>query len=192
MKIICAATSSAGINSPVIFLKPDTAYLKNNRPFFIPDFSSDVRYKVGIAILINRLGKNIARRFAHRYYCEITAGVAMTAHDLQPAGLPSAVSASFDSSAAIGDFVSLDELGADVSAIDFHLDRDGKTVQTGNTQHLRFSADEIIEYASRYFTLRTGDIIFIESDTADSVRAAIGNQLQGYISDRKVLELRIK
>ncbi|MDR1562484.1 MAG: fumarylacetoacetate hydrolase family protein [Dysgonamonadaceae bacterium] len=205
MKIICVATNYApqGIESgafqplevPVIFIKPDTALLRNRHPFFLPDFSTDMRCDVEIVVRIDRLGKNISRRFAARYYNEITVGVGITACDLQnrlrERGLPWEISKSFDNSAAVGDFVPINSLDTGICGINFHLDIDGETVCGGNTGEMFFPVDEIIEYASRYVTLRTGDLIFTGT-FASNRRLEIGNHLEGYIFDRKVLEFWVK
>jgi 2-keto-4-pentenoate hydratase/2-oxohepta-3-ene-1,7-dioic acid hydratase in catechol pathway len=203
MKIICAGMNYLAHKEemsdtplpeePVIFMKPDTATLKNNQAFFIPEFSSNVQYEAEIVVKINRLGKNIARKFAHRYYNEITVGIDMTARDLQQdfckQGKPWECCKAFDNSAVIGEFINIDTL--DVNNIDFHLDIDKKTVQRGNTGNMLFSVDDLIEYTSKFFTLRTGDLIFTGTP-AGTGRVEIGNFLEGYIFDKKVLECRIK
>ena len=148
---------------PVIFIKPDSALLKDGKPFFIPDFSSQIDYETELVVRINRLGKNIAPRFAHRYYDAVTVGIDFTARDLQrnfrENGLPWELSKGFDSSAVIGDFVSVEKF-LNVQQLDFHLDIDGQTVQNGNTSDMLFTIDEIIAYVSQFFTLKIGDLIF--------------------------------
>jgi 2-keto-4-pentenoate hydratase/2-oxohepta-3-ene-1,7-dioic acid hydratase in catechol pathway len=205
MKIICVGMNYAAHNKelnntlildePVIFMKPETALLKNGKPFYIPDFSSDVQYETEIVVKINRLGKNISKRFAHRYYDEITVGIDMTARDLQRKfrkdGLPWEICKAFDSSAITGDFISLEDTGLDIDAIPFHLDIDGKTVQEGNTAAAVFKTDEIVAYVSRFFTLKTGDLIFTGTP-AGVGNVAINNRLQGYIGDRKLLDFQVK
>jgi 2-keto-4-pentenoate hydratase/2-oxohepta-3-ene-1,7-dioic acid hydratase in catechol pathway len=144
--------------NPVIFMKPDTAVLKDGKPFFLPDFSNEIHYETEIVIKISRLGKNISERFAYRYYDELTVGIDFTARDLQvqqkQLGLPWEISKSFDNSAPIGTFVSK-ELFPDIRDIPFHLDINGTTVQQGNTKDMIFSVDKIIAYISRFFTLKS-------------------------------------
>jgi 2-keto-4-pentenoate hydratase/2-oxohepta-3-ene-1,7-dioic acid hydratase in catechol pathway len=183
------------LEEPVIFMKPDTALLKSGKPFYIPDFSEDMQYETEIVVRIDRLGKSIAKRFASRYYKEVTVGIDMTARDLQRKfkkdGLPWELCKSFDGSAVIGDFISLEENGLDVNRIPFHLDIDGKTVQAGNTENMIFKIDKIIEYVSRFFTLKMGDLIFTGTP-AGVGNINIENHLQGYIGDKKLLDFQIK
>jgi 2-keto-4-pentenoate hydratase/2-oxohepta-3-ene-1,7-dioic acid hydratase in catechol pathway len=205
MKIICIGMNYAAHNKelqnslileePVIFMKPDTSLLKNGKPFYIPDFSEDMQYETEIVVKIDRLGKSIAKRFASRYYNEITVGIDMTARDLQrkfkKGGLPWELCKSFDGSAVIGDFISLEEQGLDINQVPFHLDIDGKTVQAGNTIDMIFKIDEIIEYVSRFITLKMGDLIFTGTP-AGVGNIHIDNHLQGYIGDKKLLDFQIK
>ncbi|GHT07234.1 2-hydroxyhepta-2,4-diene-1,7-dioate isomerase [Bacteroidia bacterium] len=205
MKIICIGMNYAAHNKelqnslvleePVIFMKPDTALLKNGKPFYIPDFSEDMQYETEIVVKIDRLGKSIARRFAPRYYNEITVGIDMTARDLQRKfkknGLPWELCKSFDGSAVIGDFISLEENELNINQIPFRLDIDGKTVQAGNTADMLFKIDEIIEYVSRFITLKMGDLIFTGTP-AGVGNINIDNHLQGYIGDKKLLDFQIK
>jgi fumarylpyruvate hydrolase len=148
---------------PVVFLKPDSSILKNNKPFFLPDFSDNIQYEVEIVVRINKLGKGIAARFAHRYYDALTLGIDITARDIQgknaKAGLPWELSKCFDGAAPIGEFVPVSEI-PDVRDIDFRLEINGRTVQQGNSSDMIAGIDKIIEYVSRYFTLKTGDLIF--------------------------------
>ncbi|MDR0733772.1 MAG: fumarylacetoacetate hydrolase family protein [Dysgonamonadaceae bacterium] len=200
MKIICVEmnynkepNNPLIMETPVIFMKPDTALLKDGKPFYLPGFSSDMQYGAEIVVRINRLGKNIAKHFAHRYYGEATVGIDMTARDLQKKfrqeGLPWELCKSFDSSAIIGDFIPLD--GLEINTLPFHLEVDGKTVQESNTAFMNFTTDEIIEYVSRFITLRMGDLIFTGTP-AGGGKAEIGNHLQGYIGDKKPLDFWIK
>jgi 2-keto-4-pentenoate hydratase/2-oxohepta-3-ene-1,7-dioic acid hydratase in catechol pathway len=205
MKIICVGMNYAAHNKemqhtlllsePTIFMKSEASLLKDGKPFYIPDFSSDIQYEAEIVVKINRLGKCISRRFAFRYYNEITIGIDMTARDLQRKlrkdGLPWEISKSFDYSAVIGKFISLDKEVVDVDAISFRLDIDGNTVQRGNTVDMIFKIDEIIEYISRFFTLRMGDLIFTGTPVGVG-KVEISNRLQGYINDRKLLDFQIK
>jgi len=205
MKIICVGMNYATHNKemqhtllmsePVIFMKSDASLLKDGKPFFIPDFSSDMQYEAEIVVKINRLGKCIDRKFASRYYDEITLGIDMTARDLQrklrDGGLPWEISKSFDNSAVTGKFISLEKEGMDIDSIPFHLEIDGKTVQKGNTADMIFKTNEIIEYISRFLTLKTGDLIFTGTP-AGVGRVEINNRLQGYVNDRKLLDFWIK
>ena len=205
MKIICVGMNYATHNKemqnslllsePTIFMKSDASLLKDGKPFFIPDFSSDMQYEAEIVVKINRLGKCIGRRFASRYYDEITVGIDMTARDLQrklkDGGLPWEISKSFDNSAVIGKFISLEKEGLDIDAIPFRLEIDGKMVQQGNTADMIFKTNEVIEYISRFLTLKTGDLIFTGTP-AGVGKVEINNRLQGYINDKKLLDFRIK
>lgn len=179
---------------PVLFMKPDTALLKDGKPFLLPDFSDEMHYETEIVVKVNRLGKTIAERFAHRYYDEITVGIDFTARDLQrkqkEMGLPWEIAKSFDNSAAIGEFISKSEF-EDIQDINFHLDINESTVQQGNTKDMIYTVDRIISYISRFFTLKIGDLIF--TGTPAGIGAVnINDHLQGYIEDRKLLDFRVK
>lgn len=180
--------------APVIFMKPDTALLKDGKPFFVPDFSDEVHYETELVVKINRLGKNIAERFAHRYYDEITVGIDFTARDLQrqqkELGLPWEIAKAFDNSAAVGTFIPKSDV-ADIGNVDFHLDINGKTVQSGNTADLIYSVDKIIAHISRFFTLKIGDLIFTGTP-AGVGPVAINDHLQGYVDGRMLLDFRVK
>lgn len=179
---------------PVLFMKPDTALLKDGKPFMLPDFSKEMHYETEIVVKINRLGKNIATQFAHRYYDEITVGIDFTARDLQQKlkerGLPWEISKSFDNSAAIGKFIPKSEI-EEIQNLNFHLDINGKTVQQGNTQDMIYSVDKIISYISSFFTVKIGDLIFTGTPSGIGP-VAINDHLQGYIEDRKLLDFKIK
>ena len=179
---------------PSVFLKPDSAILKSNKPFYIPAFTQELHYEAELIVRINRLGKNISSRFAHRYYSEIGLGIDFTAYDLQQklraASEPWDLSKAFDSSAVIGDFISVTELG-NVQNIPFRLDIDKKTVQKGNSADMIFSINEIIAYVSRFFTLKIGDIIFTGTPAGTGC-VVIGNRLEGYVFDRKLFDFNIK
>ncbi|MDR2773993.1 MAG: fumarylacetoacetate hydrolase family protein [Tannerella sp.] len=183
------------LSEPVIFIKPDSALLKDGKTFFLPDFSSNIHYETEVVVKINRTGKNIAEQFAHRYYDEITVGIDFTARDLQTElrskGLPWEISKGFDGAAVTGEFIPLGEAGGDIRNLSFHLDTDGKTVQEGNTADMLFSVDNIIAYASRFFTLKMGDLIYTGTP-AGVGQVNIGNHLQGYIGDRKVLDFYVR
>ncbi len=179
---------------PVVFLKPDSALLKNNKPFFLPDFSSVIHYEVEVVVKISRLGKGIAREFAPRYYDEVTAGIDITARDLQSRlareGHPWELSKGFDGAAPIGKFVSVDSIG-DPENLDFRLEINGKVVQKSNTSDMIFGINEIISYVSRFFTLKTGDLIF--TGTPSGVGPLKRNDnLVAYLGDKQVLDFVIK
>jgi len=179
---------------PVIFMKPDSALLKDGKPFFIPDFSNEVHYETELVVKICRLGKNISERFAHRYYEEVTVGIDFTARDLQrnirEAGNPWEISKGFDDSAAIGRFVSLDKF-KDIQNLNYHLDIDGNKVQQGNTADMLFKVDEIIAYISRFFTLKIGDLLFTGTPVGVGP-VAVGQHLQGYLEEEKLLDFYIR
>ncbi len=186
--------NNAQPTDPVIFLKPDSAILRKNRPFFIPDFSDEIHYEVELIVKINRLGKHIAEKYAHRYYAEIGLGIDFTARDLQTnlkaQGLPWEKSKAFDNSAVIGEFLSKHEFDS-VQNIEFRLDINGKTVQKGNSKDMIFSIDELIAYTSRFFTLKIGDLIYTGTP------AGVGpvqkeDRLEGYIFDWKIFDFKIK
>lgn len=186
---------------PVIFCKPDSSLLEatekrpsSNMPFFLPDFSSEVQYETELVVRINRLGKSIAAKFAHRYYHEVTVGLDLTARDLQrkfrSEGNPWELCKGFDQSAVVGSFVPLAEFG-NVNQLAFSLKQNGKTVQAGNTADMIFSVDTVIDYVSRFFTLKTGDLIF--TGTPPHVGPlAVNDHLEGFLADRKLLDLRVK
>lgn len=180
--------------NPVIFMKPDTALIRNGNPFFIPDFSQRIEYETEIVVKISRLGKSISEKFAHRYYDEITVGIDFTARDLQleqkNLGLPWEISKSFDGSAPIGYFISKEEVD-DINNIDFHLDINGNTVQRGNSGDMIYSIDKIISYLSNFFTLKIGDLIFTGTPAGVGT-VSIDDNLQGFIGDKKLLDFKIK
>ena len=179
---------------PVIFLKPDSALLKDGKPFFIPDFSKQVDYETELVVRISRLGKNIAPRFAHRYYDAVTVGIDFTARDLQSRlkaeGKPWELCKGFDNSAVIGDFVPVNRF-KDVQNLDFHLDIDGNKVQQGNTCNMIFKIDEIIAYVSRFYTLKIGDLLYTGTPVGvGPVR--IGQHLEGYLEGEKLLDFYVR
>lgn len=185
---------SLSLQDPVIFSKPESAVIRENKPFFVPDFAERFDYETELVVRINRLGKNIPERFAYRYYDEVTLGIDFTARDLQARlrkdGLPWEICKAFDGSAAVGEFIPKEEL-PNIQDIHFHLDIEGKTVQQGHTADMIHSVDKIIAYASQYFTLKTGDLIFTGTP-AGVGPVSEGMHLTAYIEDRKVLEQRIK
>ena len=182
-------------SEPVIFMKPDSAILKDGKPFFVPDFSHEVHYETEVVVRICRLGKNIAPRFAHRYYDAVTVGIDFTARDLQrkfrEAGNPWELCKGFDNSAAIGTFISLEQAGGDLQNLDFHLDIDGCEVQRGNTADMLFKIDDIIAYVSRFMTLKIGDLLFTGTP-AGVGSVSVGQHLQGYLGEEKLLDFHIR
>lgn len=180
---------------PVIFMKPDSAILKDGKPFFVPDFSHEVHYETEVVVRICRLGKNIAPRFAHRYYDGVTVGIDFTARDLQrkfrEAGNPWELCKGFDNSAAIGTFISLEQAGGDLQNLDFHLDIDGCEVQRGNTADMLFKIDDIIAYVSRFMTLKIGDLLFTGTPAGVGT-VSVGQHLQGYLGGEKLLDFHIR
>ncbi len=180
---------------PVIFLKPDSAILRDGKPFFLPDFSQEVHYETEVVVHICRLGKHIAPRFASRYYDAVTVGIDFTARDLQcrfrELGHPWELSKGFDNSAAIGEFVPLSSAGGDVQNLNFRLDIDGQTVQQGCTADMLFRVDEIIAYVSRFMTLKMGDLLFTGTP-AGVGPVSIGQHLQGYLGERKLLDFYVR
>jgi len=199
MKIICVGLNyrkhAAEMNKPVpseplIFLKPDSAILKKNKPFFIPDFSADVQYEAEIVLRISKLGKGIPAKYAARYFDALTVGIDFTARDLQKrfsqAGYPWELSKTFDGSAPLGNFIPKERF-ADLTDINFTLDINGERKQTGNTSDLIFSFDDIIAFASRYYTLKTGDLIF--TGTPSGVGPVKqGDNLIAFLEKEKVLD----
>ena len=181
-------------NEPVIFMKPESAQLKDGKPFFIPDFSNEVHYETEMVVKINRLGKNIDEKFAHRYYDELTVGIDFTARDIQrnlkEKSLPWEISKGFDGSAAIGSFIPKKEF-ENVQNINFHLDINSKTVQEGNTRDMIISVDKIIAYVSKIFSLKIGDLIYSGS-TAGVGRGEIDDHLEGYLEDNKLLDFYVR
>ena len=179
---------------PVVFLKPDSAIIKNNKPFFLPDFLKDIHYEVEIVLKISKLGKGISAKYAHRYFDEVTLGIDITARDLQnrlkTAGFPWELSKCFDGAAPLGKFVPVSAI-ADPGKIDFRLEINNKVVQHGNTSDLIFGFNEIIEYVSKYFTLKTGDLIF--TGTPPGVGQIHKNDnLVAYLGDEPLLDFMIK
>jgi len=179
---------------PVIFSKPDSALLKDNKPFYYPDFTNDLHYEVEIVVKINKLGKNIDVKFANRYYDKIAIGIDFTARDLQnelkQKGLPWDLAKGFDSSAPISEFINISEI-KDLSNLNFSLDKNSETVQEGNTKDMIFSIDEIIAFVSKYFTLKIGDLIY--TGTPKGVGpVVIGDKLVTKIEGKEMLSVEIK
>ena len=179
---------------PVIFMKPDSAILKDGKPFFIPEFTNKVDYETELVVRICRLGKHIAPRFAHRYYDAVTVGIDFTARDLQDdfraKGLPWELCKGFDDSAVLGDFVSTEQLPA-IQDLHFYLDIDGQTVQRGHTADMLFKVDEIIAYVSQFCTLKIGDLIFTGTPVGVGP-VSVGQHLQGYLEGEKLLDFHVR
>lgn len=182
-------------DEPVIFTKPDTAILRNNAPFYLPDFSNDIHHEVELVLRICKEGKNIQEKFANKYYDAIGIGIDFTARDLQQKakekGLPWDIAKGFNGSAPIGDkFIPVTSI-SDLKNINFSLTINGELKQQGNTSLMLFNFDFIISYLSKFFTLRTGDLIF--TGTPKGVGAVkVGNVLSAYIEDEKLLEFEVK
>ncbi|WP_338876622.1 fumarylacetoacetate hydrolase family protein [Spirosoma sp. SC4-14] len=203
MKIICVGRNYAEhvreLNNekpddPVIFIKPETAVPLKNEPFFYPSFSNDVHYEVEILVKINRVGKNIEEKFAHKYYDEIGVGIDFTARDVQSKlkakGLPWELAKGFNGSAPISTFVPKTDF-PDLQNLNFRLDLNGETRQVGNTSMMLFKIDYLISFVSRYFLLQQGDIIF--TGTPSGVGPVqIGDQLTAYIEDKLMLAVDVK
>ena len=179
---------------PVIFMKPDSALLKDSKPFFIPDFSKRVDYETELVVRICRLGKNIAPRFAHRYYDAVTVGIDFTARDLQnklrAEGKPWEISKGFDNSAVIGDFVPVGRF-KDVQNLNFHLNIDGNKVQEGHTCDMIFKIDDLIAYVSQFYTLKIGDLLYTGTPVGVGP-VSIGQHLEGYLEGEKLLDFYVR
>ena len=179
---------------PVVFLKPDTAILLKKQPFFIPDFSDDVHHEVEVLVKINKVGKHIDKKFAHKYYDQIGLGIDFTARDLQSQlkakGLPWEKAKAFDGAAVIGKWLPKSKF-QDVNSINFSLKKNEALVQQGNTELMLWKIDEIIEYVSKYFTLKIGDIIF--TGTPSGVGKVFAeDKLIGYLEDEEMFSIKIK
>lgn len=185
---------SAMPTNPVVFTKQDTSLLKKNQDFYHPSFTNNIHHEIELVVKIGKVGKNIDPEFAHLYYSEIGLGVDFTARDLQTElkdkGLPWDLAKGFDNSAPISTFYPLSYFG-DIQNIDFKLEINGEVRQIGNTSDMIFSVNEIICYLSKYFTLKTGDLIYTGTPSGVS-QIKIGDQLAGFLGDRKVLDFRIK
>ena len=180
--------------SPVFFMKPDTAIVTRNRPFFYPGFSKEVHYECELVIRICKVGKNINPKFASTYYNEIGIGLDFTARDLQEdckkKGLPWLIAKGFDNAAPIGKFVNKSTF-SNLGDISFHLDLNGKTVQKGNSADMIFSFDHLISYVSGFITLKMGDLIFTGTP-AGVGPVQIGDMLEAYIGEEKLLKCSVK
>ncbi|WP_100627490.1 fumarylacetoacetate hydrolase family protein [Algoriphagus formosus] len=203
MKIICIGRNYAAHieelknekpGNPVVFLKPDTALLKNGAPFYYPDFSKNIHHEAELVLKISKEGKYIQKKFAHRYFEEIGLGIDFTARDLQEQckskGLPWEIAKAFNGSAPIGDFVSVENI-ADLNDISFHLTINGEVRQEGNTSMMLFDFGTIIEYISQFFTLKKGDLIYTGTP-AGVGPVKIGDRLEGYLGEQKLLDFEVK
>jgi 2-keto-4-pentenoate hydratase/2-oxohepta-3-ene-1,7-dioic acid hydratase in catechol pathway len=178
---------------PMIFMKPDSAIIKNGKHFYVPDFLGSVDFEAEIVVRINKLGKSIPARFAHRYYDAITVGIDFTARDMQrafiEAGAPWELSKGFDGSAVLGEFRPVEQYN--INDVPFSLTIDDKVVQSASTAQMLFKVDEIIAYISCFCTLKTGDLIFTGTP-AGSGPVSIGTHLRGYIGEDKVLDFQVR
>ena len=206
MKIFCIGKNYALHNEemdgrqyktaePVVFMKPESALLKNGKPFFLPEHLGRVDYEVEVVVRICRLGKNVSERFAHRYYDAITLGIDFTARDLQRRlkdnGHPWEIAKAFDGSAAIGEWITNSLPFGEGTGVGFHLDINGKTVQTGFTGDMLYKVDELISYISRYFTLKTGDMLFTGTPVGVGP-VHVNDHLEGYLEDKKLLDFWVR
>jgi acylpyruvate hydrolase len=203
MKIICVGRNYAAhakeLNNaveeePVIFLKPDTALLSNNQDFYLPDFSNDIHYEAEVVVKINKAGKHIDEKFAHRYYDSVSVGVDFTARDLQSMlkakGLPWERAKAFDGSAVIGSFLPLADVG-NIADLNFSMDLNGHKVQSANTSEMVFSVDKVIAFVSRFITLKTGDLIY--TGTPQGVgKVNTSDHLIGYIGHKELFNFKVK
>lgn len=203
MKLICIGRNYAAHiaelendkpSDPVIFLKPDTAVLPKNRPFFIPDFSNDVHHEVEILVKINRVGKYIDKKFAHKYYEEIGLGIDFTARDLQnqlkTKGLSWEKAKAFDGAAVIGDWIAVNTI-KNVDNINFSLQKNDIVVQQSNTSLMLWKIDELIAYVSKYFTLKIGDIIFTGTPSGVG-KVEVNDKLKGFIEQNEMFSITVK
>lgn len=203
MKIICIGRNyrehakelnNAVPEKPVFFMKPDTALLQKNNPFFYPDFSKNVQYETEIVLKINRNGRHIEEQFAHKYFDEISVGIDFTARDLQAEqkkkGLPWEIAKAFDQSAPVGKFLPKNQF-PDLNDINFSLKINGETRQQGNTKNMMFGFDRIISYISQFVSLKPGDLIFTGTP-AGVGPIAIDDHFEVFIEQEKLLEFNVK
>ena len=202
MKIICVGKNylkhidelnSSKEDEPVIFLKPDTSIIQKNQPFFIPEFSNEIHYEIEIILKFNRLGKHIESKFSKKYFNQISLGIDFTARDFQnkfkERGLPWDISKGFDNSALIGDWKSIKTY--DLDNINFRLEKNGKIVQQSNSKNMIWKIDELIAYASKYFTIKIGDIMFTGTPEGVGV-VSEDDVLEWFLGDEKVFSVKIK
>ena len=204
MKIICIGRNytehikeleNETPSEPVIFMKPDTAILLKKQPFFVPDFSEDLQYEVELLVKINKVGKHISTKFAHKYYDQVSVGIDFTARDLQrelkSKGLPWERSKAFDGSAVVGKWVDKSSLNKDIKDLSFSLEKNDETVQEGLTKLMLYSVDELIAYISKFFTLKIGDIIFTGTP-AGVGNVFAGDNLKAYLEEEELLHIKVK
>jgi 2-keto-4-pentenoate hydratase/2-oxohepta-3-ene-1,7-dioic acid hydratase in catechol pathway len=203
MKLICigrnytehiAELQNEKPTDPVVFLKPDTSILLKKQPFFIPEFSTDVHHEVEILVKINKIGKHIDKKFAHKYYDEVGLGIDFTARDVQSAlkakGLPWEKAKAFDGAAVVGKWLPKSNF-TDINNINFSLKKNDEIVQKGNTTYMLWKIDEIVEYVSKYFTLKIGDIIFTGTP-AGVGKVSANDVLQGFIEETEMFSIKVK
>ncbi|MBT8317089.1 MAG: fumarylacetoacetate hydrolase family protein [Lutibacter sp.] len=203
MKIICIGRNyakhieelaSEKPENPVVFLKPDSAILAKNQPFFIPPFSNNIHYEVEVLVKINKVGKYIDTKFAHKYYDELGLGIDFTARDVQETckkkGLPWEKAKAFDGSAVIGRFIPKEKLG-DLENLAFKLYKNSELVQDGNTNAMLWKIDELIAYVSQFFTLKKGDIIFTGTPSGVG-KVSENDNLVGAINEQEMFSIKIK
>jgi 2-keto-4-pentenoate hydratase/2-oxohepta-3-ene-1,7-dioic acid hydratase in catechol pathway len=202
MKIFCVGRNytehakelgNAIPENPVVFCKPDTALIRNNEPFYLPDFSNDIHHEVELVIRINKTGKKIQEKFASNYYNEIGLGIDFTARDIQTKlkekGLPWELAKAFDGSAPLGEFIQISQLTT--NGIHFSLKKNGHTVQQGHTSQMIFTFNQIVSFISQYFTLKVGDLIYTGTPAGVS-KVDIGDKLEGFIDDKLMLTCDVK
>src|SRR5690606_13152237 len=203
MKIICvgrnytehiAELQNEKPDAPVIFMKPDTALLKNGLDFYLPEFSSEIHHEVELVVKISKVGKHIAEKFAPKYYSQISLGIDFTARDIQSSlkekGLPWELAKAFDNSAFVGEWIPVEFLG-DLNDVQFSLSKNGEMVQVGHSAKMLWKIDQLITYISKYFTLKTGDLIFTGTPAGVS-EIHRGDFLKGHINNQEIFNLSIK
>ncbi len=203
MKIICIGRNYAEhakeLNNevpeaPVLFMKPKSALQLPEKPFYYPDFTTDLHYECEVVVKMQKNGRAISEKFAPRYYKEISVGLDFTARDLQTQqkkkGLPWEIAKAFDGSAVVGKFIELPNI-EELNSLDFHLDINGNTVQKGNTQDMIYNVNQIIAYASRFFTLNMGDLIFTGTPAGVGPVAA-NDHLEGYLKGEKLFDVTVR
>ncbi len=203
MKIICIGRNyaehakelnNAVPTEPVFFMKPDSALLLKNKPFFIPGFSKEIHHEIEVVVRIHRLGRYIEERFAHRYYNEIGLGIDFTARDIQrkckEKGMPWEIAKAFDQSAVLSDFIPKEKL-PNINAINFELEKNGVTVQRGNTSDMLFSIDQIIAYISTFITLKIGDLIYTGTPSGVG-QIQMNDRLTGFLEGQEMFAFDVK
>lgn len=203
MKIICFARNykahAAELNNqvpdePVVFLKPDTSILLKKQPFFIPDFSNEIHHEIELIVKINKVGKHIDEKFAHKYYDEVSVGIDFTARDLQAKlsqqGLPWECAKSFDGATVLGKWVSKSAY-EDINSLEIALKKNNKTVQQANTKTMLRTIDQLIAYTSKFFTLKIGDILFTGTPVGVG-KVAVNDILVGFLNGEELLNIKVK